>query len=159
MAAALITGTLLGLVGMIYAAVVGYTAAGSADVLQHTSFGIFSTFLLLLSHSMTMFYLIGKGKAVREAVAEGNLSAELYARVARARKPVFSIATIAMLITMLAAILGGGVDTGVLPAGIHALIALSAVVANGMALRTEVSAMMSSTRVVEEVKALIAAQP
>ena len=159
MAAALITGTLLGLVGMIYAAVVGYTAAGSADVFQHTSFGIFSTFLLLLSHSMTMFYLIGKGKAVREAVAEGNLSAELYARVARARKPVFSIATIAMLITMLAAILGGGVDTGVLPAGIHALIALSAVVANGMALRTEVSAMMSSTRVVEEVNALLAAQP
>jgi hypothetical protein len=158
-AAALITGTLLGLVGMIYAAVVGYTAAGSADVFQHTSFGIFSTFLLLLSHSMTMFYLIGKGKAVREAVAEGNLSAELYARVARARKPVFSIATIAMLITMLAAILGGGVDTGVLPAGIHALIALSAVVANGMALRTEVSAMMSSTRVVEEVNALLAAQP
>ncbi len=144
---------------MIYAAVVGYTAAGSADVFQHTSFGIFSTFLLLLSHSMTMFYLIGKGKAVREAVAEGNLSAELYARVARARKPVFSIATIAMLITMLAAILGGGVDTGVLPAGIHALIALSAVVANGMALRTEVSAMMSSTRVVEEVNALLAAQP
>ena len=159
MAAALITGTLLGLVGMIYAAGVGYTAAGSADVFQHTSFGIFSTFLLLLSHSMTMFYLIGKGKAVREAVAEGNLSAELYARVARARKPVFSIATIAMLITMLAAILGGGVDTGVLPAGIHALIALSAVVANGMALRTEVSAMMSSTRVVEEVNALLAAQP
>ncbi len=143
---------------MLYAAVVGYTAAGSADVFQHTSFGIFSTFLLLLSHSMTMFYLIGKGKAVREAVAEGNLPAELYSRVARARKPVFSIATIAMLLTMLAAILGGGVDTGVLPAGIHSLIAFSAVFANGMALRTEVSAMMSSTRVVEEVNALLAAQ-
>ncbi len=150
---------MLGLLGMLYAAVVGYTADGSADVFRHTSFGIFSTFLILLAHSMTMFYLIGKGKAVREAVAEGNLPRELYDRVARARKPVFSIATIAMLLTMVTAILGGGVDTAVLPAGIHSLFAFSAIFSNGVALRTEVSAMMSSTQVVEEVNALLAGQP
>ena len=74
---------------------------------------------------MAMFYLIGKGKAVREAVAEGDLSPELYAKVARARKPVFGIATVAMLLTMTTAIIGGGVDTGVLSSPSSAAAAFS----------------------------------
>ena len=156
MSAALITAILIGFGGLVYSAFLGYVAATSADVLRHTSLGIFFTLITLLAHSMTMFYLIGKGKAVREAVTEGNLSPDLYAAVARARKPVFSIATIAMLVTMTTAIVGGGVDTGALPAGVHALIALSAIVANGMALRTELAAMTASSRIVAEVDSLLA---
>ena len=112
MSAALITAILIGLGGLVYSAFLGYVAATSADVLTHTTLGIFFTLITLLAHSMAMFYLIGKGKAVREAVTEGNLSPDLYAAVARARKPVFSIATIAMLVTMTTAIIGGGVDSG-----------------------------------------------
>ena len=153
MSAALITATIIGLGGLVYSAFLGYTIAASADLLTHTTLGIFFTLITLLAHSMTMFYLIGKGKAVREAVTEGNLSPDLYAAVARARKPVFSIASIAMLLTMVTAIVGGGVDTGTLPAGVHSLFALSAIVANWMALRTELSAMTSSSRIVAEVDA------
>ena len=148
---------MLGLGGLIFSAAVGFVAASSAEVSRHVSSGIFFTLITLLAHSMTMFYLIGKGKAVREAVTEGHLSPELYATVARARKPVFSIATVAMLLTMTTAIIGGGVDTGVLPAGIHSILAVSAIAANVMALRTEVGALVSSSRVVAEVDALLAA--
>lgn len=147
---------MLGLAGLIFTAAVGFVAASSVEISRHVSFGIFFTLITLLAHSMTMFYLIGKGKAVREAVAEGDLSPELYATVARARKPVFSIATVAMLLTMVTAIVGGGVDTGVLPAGIHSMLAVSAIAANFMALRTEVGAMVSNSRVVAEVNALLA---
>ena len=156
MSAALITAIVLGLSGLVYSAVLGFLAGSSADVFRHVSFGIFFTFITLLAHSMTMFYLIGKGKAVREAVTEGHLPPELYATVARARKPVFSIATIAMLLTMVTAILGGGVDTGALPAGIHSLCAVSALATNFMAFRAEVGAMQSCSRVVVEVDALLA---
>lgn len=156
MSAALVTALVLGLSGLVYSAVLGFLVASSADVFRHVSFGIFFTFITLLAHSMTMFYLIGKGKAVREAVTEGQLSPDLYATVARARKPVFSIATIAMLLTMITAILGGGVDTGALPAGIHSLVAVSAIATNVMAFRTEVGAMQSISRVVAEVDALLA---
>ncbi len=157
MSAALITATVLGLSGLIFSAGIGFGAVSSAEVFRHISVGIFFTLITLLAHSMTMFYLIGKGKAVREAVTEGDLSPELYATVARARKPVFSIATIAMLLTMATAIIGGAVDTGALPAGIHSMLAVSAIAANVMALRTEVGAMLSSSRVVAEVDALLAA--
>ena len=56
--------------------------------------------ITLLAHSMMMFYFLGKGKAVREAAAEGGLSREYERRIAVARKPVFSIATLAMVATI-----------------------------------------------------------
>jgi hypothetical protein len=154
--AALITTTVIGLVGLVFSAAIGFVVASSSEVSRHVSFGIFFTLITLLAHSMTMFYLIGKGKAVREAVTEGNLSSEFYATVARARKPVFSIVTVAMLLTMVTAIVGAGVDTGFLPAGIHSMLAVLAIAANVMALRTEIWAMLSSSRVVAEVDALLA---
>ena len=155
MAAALITGTLLGIAGLGYSTILGFTSVTSADILRHTSFGVFSTLVTLLAHSMTMFYLIGKGKAVREAATDGGLSPEFYGTVARVRRPVFSIATVAMTLTMATAILGGGVDTGAIPAGIHSVLAFSAIVVNILALRTEVIAMVSSARVVAEVDHLL----
>ena len=66
------------------------------DVSRHISFGIFSTLIILLAHSMMMFYLIGKGKSVKDAMAEHHVTGDYYRRIAAARKPVFSIGTVAM---------------------------------------------------------------
>ena len=156
MATALITAAFLGLSGLVYSGVLGFIAASPLEISRHATLAIFFTFITLLAHSMTMFYLIGKGKAVREAVAEGNLSPDLYAAVARARKPVFSIGMIAMLLTMATAIVGGGVDTRLTLIGVHSLLALSAIFTNVMALRAEVIAMVSSSRIFAEVDAQLA---
>src|SRR5262245_43394083 len=112
MAQALLTAVGLGIVGLVVTALFGLTGV---DVSRHITFGFFSTMIALLAHSMMMFYLIGKGKAVKDAMVEGQLTGDQYRRVAAARKPVFSIGTIAMAVTMIAAILGASVDTGVLP--------------------------------------------
>jgi hypothetical protein len=109
----------------------------------------------LLAHSMTMFYLIGKGKAVKDAMAEGNLTGDYYRRVAAARKPVFSIGTLAMAVTMVTAILGASVDTGVLPSFVHATIAYGAIACNLAALKIEISALTESSRIVAEVDRLL----
>lgn len=147
---------MLGLGGLVYSGVLGFVAGSSADIAQHAGVGIFFTLIILLAHSMTMFYLIGKGKAVREAAADGQLSSDFYAAVAQARKPVFSIGTVAMFVTMATAIIGAGVDTGSIPVGVHSVLAVSAIAANVMAFRTEVSAMIESSRIVAEVDALLA---
>ena len=159
MTAALITAVLLGITGLAYSAILGFTALTAADVLRHTSFGIFFTLITLLAHSMTMFYLIGKGRAVRDAVSEGGLSPELYGAVAQVRRPVFSVATVAIGLTMATAIVGGGVDTQVIPVGVHSVLAVSSVAANMVALRTEVIAMLSSARIVAEVDRQLAEKP
>jgi hypothetical protein len=152
LAQALLSAIFLGLVGLIAAAVLGLRGG---EVSRHISFGFFSAMCLLLAHSMMMFYLIGKGKAVKDAMAEHHLTGDYFRRIAIARKPVFSIATFAMVITMIAAILGASVDTGVLPPIVHAMIAYGAIASNLAAIKIEIDALSESARVVDEVNRLI----
>ena len=104
---------------------------------------------------MMMFYLIGKGKAIKDAMAEGNLTGDQYRRVAASRKPVFSIGTLAMAVTMATAILGASVDTGVLPPMVHAMLAYGAIACNLAALKVEMAALTESGRIVDEVNRLL----
>ena len=155
MAAALLTAVFASLVGLATAIYLGLTWTSTGLLSQHITVGIFSTMIALLAHSMMMFYFLGKGKAVREAAAEGGLSREYERRIALARKPVFSIATLAMVLTIVTALAGASVDTGVLPAGVHGVLAYSCVALNLGALRVEIKALTESGRVVEEVNQLL----
>src|ERR1700675_391451 len=137
MAAALLTAVIASVAGVGMAIYLGLTAVTNAMLSRHVLVGIFSTMICLLSHSMMMFYFLGKGKAVREAAAEGGLSKEFEQRIAVLRKPVFSIGTLAMVVTIITALVGASVDTGVLPAGIHGVLAYSCLAVNLMALRVE----------------------
>ena len=154
MGEALLTAVGVGLVGLITTAVFGLLGT---DVSRHVTFGILSTLVTLLAHSMMMFYLIGKGKAVKDAMIEHGVTGDFYRRIAAARKPVFSIATLAMGVTMAAAILGASVDTGVLPPIVHAMIAYGAIACQVAAARIEIAALSSSSRIVDEVNQLIGA--
>ena len=148
MAQALLTGVFLGLTGLVTTAFFGLRGT---DVSRHISYGIFSTLVTLFAHSMMMFYLIGKGKSVKDAMAEHNLTGDFHRRIAAERKPVFSIGTLAMAVTMVAAIIGASVDTGVLPPIVHAMIAYGAIVCNLAAAKVEISALTASSRIVDEV--------
>ena len=148
MAQALLTAVFIGLIGLVTTTVFGLRGT---DISRHISFGIFSTMVTLLAHSMMMFYLIGKGKAVKDAMKEHGVAGDYYRRIAVARKPVFSMGTLAMVVTMTAAILGASVDTGVLPPIVHATIAYGAIVCSLAAAKIEIAALMESSRIVEEV--------
>jgi len=148
----LLSAITLGLVGLVTAAWLGLRGT---DVSRHISFGFFSAMVLLLSHSMLMFYLIGKGKAVKDAMAENHMTGDYFRRIALARKPVFSIGTLAMAVTMVAAIIGASVDVGVLPPIVHATMAYEAIACNLAAVKIEIDALAESARVVDEVNRLI----
>ena len=148
MAQALLSAVCIGLVGLVATAIFGLLGT---NVSRHISFGIFSTLVILLAHSMMMFYLIGKGKAVKDAMAEHGVTGDYYRRIAAVRKPVFSVGTFAMAATMIAAILGASVDTGKLPPIIHGMLAYGAIACNLAALKIEIDALSASARVVDEV--------
>jgi hypothetical protein len=147
-AQALLTAVFIGLAGLVTTTVFGLRGT---DISRHIAYGIFSTLVTLLAHSMMMFYLIGKGKAVKDAMAEHSVAGDYYRRIAVARKPVFSIATLAMAVTMVAAIMGASVDTGVLPPIVHAMIAYGAIACNVAAVKIEIGALLESSRIVDEV--------
>ena len=148
MASALLTGVLLGLTGLVTTAFFGLRGT---DVSRHISFGIFSTLVTLFAHSMMMFYLIGKGKSVKDAMADHGVTGDYDREIAAARKPVFSIGTLAMAVTMVTAILGASVDTGVMPPIVHAMIAYGAIFSNLAAAKVEIAALTAASRIVDEV--------
>ena len=151
MPAALITASVLSLVGLVYSFALGYISGTSEALLRHATLAIFFTMITLLAHSMTMFYLIGKVGAIRDAVTEAKLATDAVTRVSALRGSVFKLASVAMALTMVTAIFGGGVDTGVIPGGFHAMLAALAIVANLVALRAIVDALNTSSRIVDEV--------
>ena len=152
MAQALLSAVGIGLVGLVATTIFGLLGT---DTSRHVMFGIFSTLVMLLAHSMMMFYLIGKGKAVKDAMAEHRVTGDYYRRIAAARKPVFSIGTLAMAATMVTGILGASVDTGVMPAIVHGMIAYGAIACNLVAIKIEVDALLASSRIVDEVNQLL----
>jgi len=155
MPSALLTATTLSVLGLAASVVLGQFAETSQEVIQHVSLAVFVTMMTLLSHSMLMFYLIGKGKAVREAVAEASLSADFVVEISRARKPVFSLAMPVILLTIVAAVIGAGVDTGAIPSWFHGLFGYCAVLSNVVLLRSEYIALAASTRTVAKVNRLL----
>jgi H+/gluconate symporter-like permease len=159
-AQALLTAIGIGLTGLVATAVLGLLGA---NLSRHISFGIFSSMLTLLAHSMMMFYLIGKGKAVKEALKEGGHPEDdaqykrFVARFSAARRPVFSMAPLAMLVMMAAAILGASVDTGSMPPIVHRMLAYGGIALNLLAAKIEIDALSESNRIVDEVNRLLGA--
>jgi hypothetical protein len=157
-AEALLTAVGLGFLGLCVTVFFGLTAGTAADAIsRHILLGIFSTLVTLLAHSMMMFFLIGKGKAVKDAMAEGNVTGDYYRRIAAIRKPVFSWGTFAMGATMAAAILGASVDTGFLPPIVHGFFAYGAIACNLAAIKIELDALGESSRVVDELNRALGA--
>ena len=75
-------------------------------------------------------------------MAEHSVTGDYYRRIAAARKPVFLIGTLAMAVTMVAAIMGASVDTGVLPPIVHAMIAYGAIALSMLAaIKIEIAAL------------------
>jgi hypothetical protein len=151
-AQALLSAVGISLIGLVATTAYGLTGANLA---RHISFGIFTTMVTLLAHSMMIFYLIGKGKAVKDAMAENALTGDYYRRIAAARKPVFSMGTLAMLATMVTALLGASADTHVLPPIVHGMVAYAAIFCNLAAAKIEIDALNESSRIVDEVNDLI----
>lgn len=151
MSAALLTAAVLSLVGLVVSFALGYLASGPEEVLQHATLAIFVTLVMLLAYSMIMFYLIGKVRAIKDAVEEAGLQTDAVARASAVRPAVFKLGSVAIGLTMLTAIIGGGVDTEVIPPGFHSMLAVLALVANGIALRAVVAAFNESNRIVDEV--------
>src|SRR5688572_4614611 len=105
MVLALLTATLVSIVCFIITMLMGFMTIGGG-IAQHFLFGFFTTFLVTLTQSMTMFYFIGTGKQVKDLVASHPSGKEFIQRTKMFKAKVFPPATWAMLFTMATMILG-----------------------------------------------------
>jgi hypothetical protein len=155
----LLTTTLLSIICFVISVYFGFTGDGRANIQQHVLFGLFATFLVTLAQSMTMFYFIGTGKQVKDLVANHPAGPEFIQRTKRFKAKVFPPATWAILFTMATMILGGGVDTGMIPTFIHTILAAVSLYYNLVAFWREAKYMIEHNVLMEELDRLLAAAP
>jgi hypothetical protein len=152
MVLALLTASFVSIVCFFVATVSGFMLAGRAGVGQHFLFGFFTTFLVALAQSMTMFYFIGTGKHVKDLVANNPGGKEFVQRTKVFKAKAFPPATWAILFTMATMILGGGVDTRVwwAPPILHGLLAAISLYFNIVAFWREAKYMIEHNVLMEE---------
>src|SRR5213594_4646294 len=156
MVLALLTSGLVSIVCFIITLLMGFMVV-KTTLAQHVLFGFFTTFLVTLTQSMTMFYFIGTGKQVKDLVASLPAGPELVQRTKIFKAKVFPPALWAMLFTMATMIIGGGVHTHVAwtPPALHAALAAVSLYYNVVAVWNEAKYMIQNNMLMEEVDRLI----
>ena len=156
----LLTTTLLSIICFGISVYLGFTMDGRANLQQHILFGLFATFLVTLSQSMTMFYFIGTGKQVKDLVISHSIAEGFVQRTKVFKARVFPPALWAMLFTMAVMILGGGVHTKVIPSWVHLGLAVLALFFNIQAFLREAKYMVEHSVLMQELeKRLQSASP
>ena len=156
MVLALLTAALISIVCFIVTLLMGFMVV-KTTLAQHVLFGFFTTFLVTLTQSMTMFYFIGTGKQVKDLVASLPGGPEFVQRTKVFKLKVFPPALWAMLFTMATMIIGGGVHTHVAwtPPVLHALLAAISLYYNIVAFWKEAKYMIENNILMEELDRLL----
>jgi hypothetical protein len=156
MVLALLTSSLVSIVCFIVTLLMGFSVV-KTTLAQHVLFGFFTTFLVTLSQSMTMFYFIGTGKQVKDLVAALPSGPQFVQRTKVFKAKVFPPSLWAMLFTMATMIIGGGVHTHVAwtPPLLHALLAVASLYFNIVAFWKEAKYMIENNILMEELDRLL----
>jgi hypothetical protein len=156
MVLALLTSALLSIICFIVTLLMGFMVV-KTTLAQHVLFGFFTTFLVTLTQSMTMFYFIGTGKQVKDLVASLPAGGQFIQRTKIFKAKVFPPSLWAMLFTMATMIIGGGVHTKVswTPPVLHALLAGISLYYNIVAFWKEAKYMIENNMLMEEVDRLL----
>src|SRR5258705_12978312 len=115
------------------------TCAGTLGPGAHIRFALFGMVIVLVTHTMTLFYFVGTGSRIKKVVGQYALSQALVDRTRRFKARLFPWLTFTPLVTMAAFIIGGGAHARVIPGWVHGSLAL---VALGMNLVTAALAVM-----------------
>jgi hypothetical protein len=156
MVLALLTSALLSIICFVVTLLMGFSVV-KTTLAQHVLFGFFTTFMVTLSQSMTMFYFIGTGKQIKDLVVGLPGAPDLVQRTKVFKARVFPPALWAMLFTMATMIIGGGVHTRVTwtPPLLHAALAAISLYYNIVAFGKEAKYMSENNLLMEEVNRLL----
>src|SRR2546423_3721618 len=156
MVLSLLTSALVSIVCFIATLLMGFMVV-KTTLAQHVLFGFFTTFLVTLTQSMTMFYFIGTGKQVKDLAANLPSGPQFVQRTKIFKMKVFPPSLWAMLFTMATMIIGGGVHTRVAwtPPLLHALLAAISLYYNVVAFWQEAKYMLEQNMLMEELDRLL----
>jgi len=145
--------------GLVVTGALGYFLHGPADagLSRHVLLGLASALLLLFAHCWIMFYLIGTGRAIKDAVNEHALDPALYEATKGYKNRSYPMLMLALGLAMATFILGGGVATGSIPSWIHHALFYATLLAQGRALQLEGRVLVEHERLMGDINRRLAA--
>jgi divalent metal cation (Fe/Co/Zn/Cd) transporter len=115
---------------------------------NHVIWGFVATVIVLFAHTITMFYFIGTGSAIKQEARRIADLVPLYQRTRRFKAQTSGLLTLAPLLLMASSIVGAGVAGGSIRPAVHLWMTVVSVVVN-------VYTLWKASRVIEENIALM----
>ena len=114
---------LMATLGLLGTGALGYSLHGPLDphLRSHVLAALATSLLLLFAHCWIMFYLIGTGRAIKDAVNEYRLDPQYIEETKRFKNQSYPMLMLALGLAMATFILGGAAATGTLNWLHHAL--------------------------------------
>ena len=141
-------------------------AGPGASKLAHVLWGFVATVVVLFAHTITMFYFIGTGSAVKDEAKKVPALAPLYQTTRSFKARTSGILTLAPLLLMTASILGAGAAGGSISARVHLWAEAIAVLFNVWTLwrvhgviRENIALMQEANRILSRAPAVIEEAP
>jgi MFS family permease len=140
--------------GLIATGVLGYGLHGPADdhLRFHVLVALATSLLLLFAHCWIMFYLIGTGKAIKDAVNENGLDPQWIEDTKRFKNRSYPMLMLAMGLAMATFVLGGY-------RWIHQILFYATLLAQLRALQLEQQVLAENERLMETINRQLAGDP
>jgi len=122
---------------------------------RHAAWGIGAALLNLVARCTAIFYMLAGGRAVKDLVAEHGLDPSLVERSKRIKRGVETLATLALVPVMVAAVNGGAVGPGGAGAAAHAWWSWAAIVFAALCLAVDLRSGLRNYALLREVDALV----
>lgn len=149
-------------------AVMGLGLADEASMMRHYVAGMLTSMVTCFIHVLVLFYLIGTGKDIREAVADDpGLKERYWPWTRRQKRRAFPPACFALVFMIVATLMGGEVHSRLLAVDggatlpfrgisgwwVHAALVVAAVLVTGYAFVVEVAVVRENRRAIQEINA------
>ena len=89
---------------------------------HHASFGFVAAILYLFTEVLVMFFFVGTGVSIKEYVQENSADIQFHQRSVDIKRKLYPPTLLNVFLVMITFIIGGGVDTGLIPSWIHGLL-------------------------------------
>jgi Na+/H+ antiporter NhaC len=104
---------------LVVSAVMGYLATAAEPAFTHMYWGVAAALAGLLGHSLTIFFFLGSGRAIKEACRDHQPAWPFIARARALRRTVTARALAACTMLIVQPVLGAAVYSGRMSAGWH----------------------------------------
>lgn len=108
---------------------VALMAAGAQGWLQfpvlgvnHAAFGFVAAILYLFTEVLVMFFFVGTGVSIKEYIQQNHADTIFHQRSVDIKRKLYPPTLLNVVLVMTTFIIGGGVDTGVIPGWVHGVL-------------------------------------